>query len=90
MEVWSMSLVRLLKEVAKNRNLKLNILKNGAIIVIKDGKAMLQIATVRDLYYFRYLDDNGAYVIYHINREILEKILDKKADEVGAIRIPDV
>ena len=85
-----MNLIRLLREVARELGYRLNVLDNGAIIVIKDGVAILQIAVVRDAYYFRYLNDNGAYVIYKINREILKKILERKPEEVGAIRLTDV
>lgn len=85
-----MTLLRLLREVAKEEGYKLNVLNNGAIIVIKDGVAILQIAVVRDAYYFRYLNDNGAYIIYKINREILKKILERKPEEVGAIKLADI
>lgn len=85
-----MNLLRLLREVAKEDGYKLNIMDNGAVIVIKDGIAILQIAVVRNAYYFRYLNDNGAYVIYKINKDILKKILERKPNEVGAIRLADV
>ena len=85
-----MTLLHLLREVAKEDGYKLNIMDNGAVIVIKDGIAILQIAVVRNAYYFRYLNDNGAYVIYKINKDILKKILERKPNEVGAIKLTDV
>ena len=84
-----MTLLRLLREVAREEGYKLNILDNGAVIVVKDGTAVLQIAVVRDAYYFRYLNDNGAYVIYKMSKDILKKILERKPEEVGAIKLAD-
>ena len=85
-----MSFFKILREVAEEQGYKLNVLDNGAVIVVKDGVAIVQIAAVRDAYYFRYLNDNGAYVVYKMSKKILKKILERKPDEAGAVRIPDV
>ncbi|ADB88744.1 hypothetical protein LD85_3154 (plasmid) [Saccharolobus islandicus L.D.8.5] len=85
-----MKLIKLLKEVADENNLKLNILDNGVIIIIKEDKAILQIAAVRDVYYIRYMDRNGSYILRKLDKETIEKILNGEVEKTEAIKIPDV
>jgi hypothetical protein len=85
-----MKLIKLLKEIADENNLKLNILDNGVIIIIKEDKAILQIAAVRDVYYIRYMDRNGSYILRELDKETIEKILNGEIEKTKAIKIPDV
>jgi len=76
-----MSLVRLIEKVAKKHNLRIDILPNGVIILVKDNLAYVQIAAVRNVYYIRYLTKDEAYVLYSLNEELIESIIEDKLNE---------
>ena len=76
-----MSLVRLIEKVAKKHNLRIDILPNGVIILVKDNLAYVQIGVVRNVYYVRYLTKDEAYVLYSLNEELIESIIEDKLNE---------
>jgi len=80
-----MSLVQLVEKVAKKYNMKLNVLSNGVIILIKNNIVFVQIATVRDVYYVRYLTKNKTYIIRKVDDSIADKIMNEKLDETEAL-----
>ncbi len=86
-------LLELIEKVAQKDNIKINLLQNGVMILIKDNKAFVQISVIRNIYYIRYLtkERNYAFVIYKIDENIIEKIIKERLDEEPeAIKIPDV
>jgi len=76
-----MNLVQLTEKVAKKHNLRIDILPNGVIILVKDNLAYVQIAVVRNVYYVRYLTKDEAYVLYSLNEELIESIIEDKLNE---------
>nr|CAG38183.1 hypothetical protein [Sulfolobus islandicus] len=76
-----MSLAQLVEKVANKHNLRINILPNGVIIIIKDNLAYVQIAAVRNVYYVRYLTKDEAYILHSLNEELIERIINEKLDE---------
>ena len=76
-----MNLVQLIEKVAKKHNLRIDILPNGVIILVKDNLAYVQIAVVRNVYYVRYLTKDEAYVLYSLNEELIESIIEDKLNE---------
>ncbi|BBG27306.1 hypothetical protein [Sulfuracidifex tepidarius] len=85
-----MSVFQLIEKVAKKYNIKINILPNGVIILVKDNIAFVQIAAVRDVYYIRYLTKDETYIVKRIDELIADKIINEKLDETEALKIPDV
>jgi hypothetical protein len=76
-----MNLVQLIEKAAKKHNLRIDILPNGVIILVKDNLAYVQIAVVRNVYYVRYLTKDEAYVLYSLNEELIESIIEDKLNE---------
>ena len=76
-----MNLVQLIEKVAKKHNLRIDILPNGVIILVKDNLAYVQIGVVRNVYYVRYLTKDEAYVLYSLNEELIESIIEDKLNE---------
>ena len=76
-----MDLVQLIEKVAKKYNIKVNSLPNGVIILVKNGIGFVQLAVVRNVYYVRYLTKDEAYVLYSLNEELIESIIEDKLNE---------
>jgi len=76
-----MNLVQLIEKAAKKHNLRIDILPNGVIILVKDNLAYVQIGVVRNVYYVRYLTKDEAYVLYSLNEELIESIIEDKLNE---------
>ena len=87
-------IMRIIKEPVEKRGMKLNLLPNGVVVIVKDDYGFIQISAVLDKYYVRYLNRKDAFVLSDLNYDAIEALLDEKLVHLerrkDVLKIPDV
>jgi hypothetical protein len=74
--------IRALKEKAIEMGFNVEVLPSGAILLVRDNEAEIQILSVLDAYYVKYIKTGRAFVIYNLDNEVIEAIFNNRLTEL--------
>ncbi|MCI4408534.1 MAG: hypothetical protein JHC26_05540 [Thermofilum sp.] len=74
--------IRALKEKAIEMGFNVEVLPSGAILLVRNNEAEIQILSVLDAYYVKYIRTGRAFVIYNLDNEVIEAIFNNRLTEL--------
>jgi hypothetical protein len=82
--------IKKLREVASKYGYKVEKLPSGAVLFIKDNEAEIQLLTILDSYYVKYIKSGKAYLIYDLDDGTVEAIFKETLNELGGDNVVEI